>query len=52
MNSQNFQKKNFFFKVMSLKKSIVPSGSHLRMIFFLSMIYQTPLVQENTDFYI
>jgi hypothetical protein len=35
MNSQNFQKKNFFFKVMSLKKSIVPSGSHLRMIFFL-----------------
>ena len=49
MNTQNFPKK-VFLKVMSLIKSIVPADSHVRMIFSLAMIYQTSLVQENTDF--
>jgi hypothetical protein len=52
MNRQNFQKKIFFKKIMSFKKPIVPSDSHLGMIFFLSMVYQTLLVQESTRFYI
>jgi len=52
MNTQNFPKKKFFLKSWALKNLLFRLTVIWEWFFFLSMIYQTPLVQENTDFYI
>jgi hypothetical protein len=36
---------------MGFKKSIVPSDSHLRMVFFSLYDLSDPFVQETTGFY-
>jgi len=50
--NNSFKIKNDIEKSWVLKKSMVLSDCHLRMIFFLSMIYQTLSVQEIIGVYI